>query len=102
MRMIGECPTAAAVRDQDVPEEKESDRQRESRQILERVSRETDSSGFANLGSAVEAVRRRVEAGTPPEVDPIEYWGTRIGRGLGFLITGVIVLWLVAYLLGGF
>lgn len=82
--------------------EKDSDSQRESRRILDRVAREADSSGFATLGSAVDAMRRQANAKTPHDVDPIEYWGTKIGRGLGLVITVAIIVWLVAYVLGGF
>ena len=32
------------------------------------------------------------------ENDPIELWGTRIGRGLGFLITIGIILALIVWL----
>ncbi len=32
------------------------------------------------------------------ENDPIELWGTRIGRGLGFLITIGIILGLIVWL----
>jgi hypothetical protein len=34
----------------------------------------------------------------PDENDPIELWGTRIGRGLGFLITIGIILALIVWL----
>ena len=32
------------------------------------------------------------------EDDPIELWGTRVGRGLGFLITIGIILGLIVWL----
>lgn len=80
---------------------KDDPRARESRRILERVSQEVDSSGFSTLGSATGAMRRRMEADTPAGVDPIEYWGTRIGRGLGLAITVALIVWLIAYVLGG-
>jgi hypothetical protein len=34
----------------------------------------------------------------PEENDPVELWGTRIGRGLGFLITIGIILALIVWL----
>ena len=34
----------------------------------------------------------------PDENDPIELWGTRIGRGLGFLITIGIIVGLIVWL----
>jgi hypothetical protein len=101
MAVLREGPAAAAGRVLDVSDGRDSDRQKESRRILDRVSREADSGGFTTLGTAVESVRRRVEAETPRDVDAIDYWGTRIGRALGLVITVAIILWLAAYIFGG-
>ncbi len=73
----------------------------ESRRILDRVGRESDSGGLSHIGGALGAARRRIEADMPQDADPIEYWGTRIGRFLGLLITLVIVGWLLLFLFGG-
>ena len=78
----------------------EAEREREAREALERVARESETIGSSSLGR----VGRRVgdhfaardavgeaEGGT----DPIELWGRRIGRTLSLI--GVVVL---AYLVG--
>ena len=79
---------------------KDEDREREAREALERVARESETIG----GSSLARTGRRVaghfsgrdavgedEGGT----DPVELWGRRIGRALS--LVGVVVL---AYLLG--
>jgi len=33
------------------------------------------------------------------ENDAVELWATRVGRGLGFLITLAIIVWLIFYLM---
>jgi hypothetical protein len=77
----------------------EAERERESREALERVARDSDTI----LGSSLGRVGRRVgdhfaakDAFAKGSADPIEIWGRRIGRALSLL--GVIVL---AYLVGG-
>jgi hypothetical protein len=58
------------------PMEKDEEKARE---ILRRVEREADGAPFA---------------GNPKDEgeDPVEIWGTRIGRGLGLLITLFLLL----------
>jgi hypothetical protein len=80
---------------------KESEREREAREALERVARESETIGGSSLGR----VGRRLgdhfagqdavhEGGG--RADPVELWGRRIGRALSLI--GVVVL---AYLVGG-
>jgi hypothetical protein len=78
----------------------DDERQREARETLQRVARESETIGGSSLGrigrrlgghfAAQDAVD---EADGRP--DPVEIWGRRIGRALSLI--GVIVL---AYLLG--
>ena len=80
---------------------KEEDRRRESREALERVSRESGtigSSAFSRSARQVVdhfAARDAVGEGEGGQTDPAELWGRRIGRALSLL--GVVVL---TYLLG--
>ncbi len=60
------------------------DNEDKSRQILRRVEREADGAPF---GAKVEA----------DGDDPVEIWGTRIGRGLGLLITIFILLTIIVW-----
>jgi hypothetical protein len=66
----------------------------ESQRILARLAGETEA-GSAARGAATKS------AGPSPDDDPIEYWGTRIGRGLGLVITVVLIAWLVMYVVRG-
>jgi hypothetical protein len=80
---------------------REGEREREAREALDRVARESETIGGSSLGrvgrrlgghfAAQDAVGE-ADGGT----DPIELWGRRIGRALSLI--GVIVL---AYLVGG-
>jgi hypothetical protein len=87
--------------DAQLTDRKTSQDEQESRRILDRVARESDSGGLAQVGLVLGAARRRLEGDMPRDADPIEYWGTRIGRLLGFLITLAIVGWLLLYVFGG-
>jgi hypothetical protein len=79
---------------------RDDEREREARETLDRVARESETIGSSSLGRlgrragdhfAAKDALGEAEGGT----DPIELWGRRIGRALSLI--GVIVL---AYLLG--
>jgi len=57
----------------------------ESRRILDRIERESEP------GRPAAPQSRR-------EDDPIEYWGTRIGRALGFVITIGLITWFAVFI----
>ena len=65
---------------------RDADGKDESRRILDRLARESDPSG------PVTSARNQRQD------DPIEYWGTRIGRGLGLAITLALVIWFAFYI----
>ena len=71
------------------------DDESESRRILERVAHETAPGGTPFLVRAAKDARDRVTAADTDPADPIEYWGTRIGRTLGFVIAIGLLVWLV-------
>ena len=54
-------------------------KEKEAREILRRVEREADGASFAGKGP-------------DDNDDAVEIWGTRIGRGLGLLITIFLLL----------
>jgi len=62
------------------------DDETESRRILERVARETAPGGASFIVRTSKDARDRVTAADADRTDPIEYWGTRICRTLGFVI----------------
>ncbi|MCG7394597.1 hypothetical protein MHY87_16960 [Microvirga sp. ACRRW] len=82
----------------------EQEREREAREALERVSRDSESLGSSALArmsrhaqdhfSARDAVGADADGGT----DSIELWGRRIGRVLSLIGVLVLGLWLLVQL----
>jgi hypothetical protein len=82
----------------------EQEREREAREALERVNRDTDSVGssaLARMGRRAQdhfggrdALGSAEDGGT----DPIELWGRRIGRALSVVGVVVLGLWLLVQL----
>ena len=77
------------------------DSEKESRRILERVARETDPSGTSFVARTAKGMRDHVAAVDADRTDPIEVWGTRIGRILGLLLALGMMVWLVLFLTRG-
>lgn len=73
------------------------DNDSESRRIIERVERETDPGGTSFIARTVKGARDHVAAADADRSDPLEYWGTRIGRALGLLIAFGLLVWLVYF-----
>lgn len=80
--------------------ERDRDRERESRRILDRMARESDPSGSLAARTA-RRVRDHVEASDADQDDRIELWGTRIGRVLGLVLLVVLSAWLISFFAGG-
>ncbi|WP_414472630.1 hypothetical protein [Microvirga sp. M2] len=82
----------------------DEERQREAREALERVRRDTESVGSSALArmsrQAQEhfGARDAVGAGEDGGTDPIELWGRRIGRALSLVGVVVLGLWLLIQL----
>ena len=80
---------------------RDEDRQREVRETLERVARESETIGTSSLGRLGRRVgahftaRDAIGDAEEGRTDPIEVWGRRIGRALS--LVGVVVL---TYLVG--
>ena len=77
------------------------EREREAREALDRVARESETIGGSSLGRIGRRVGDHFAAKdalgeTHGSTDPVELWGRRIGRALSLI--GVVVL---AYLVGG-
>ncbi len=73
-------------------------REAESQRILKRLQQEqTGAQGIVRRG--FERTTSHFSADDAPHNDPLEVWGTRIGRLLGLLITLAIIGWLVFYLM---
>lgn len=69
------------------------DRHGESERILNRISRETDG-GSTLFERTAKRARDHVSAADADGQDPIELWGTRIGRVLGPVLLAVAVVYL--------
>ncbi|WP_439501721.1 hypothetical protein [Aminobacter ciceronei] len=80
---------------------RDSDGEKESRRILDRIARESDPGGASFVARKASAMRNHLGAADVDKADPIEHIGTRIGRILGFLLTIGLVLWLINYLVRG-
>lgn len=79
---------------------KPEDREREAREVLERVRRDSESLGSSSIARAGRragdhfAGRDAVGEGAEGGTDPIEVWGRRIGRGLSLVGVVALSLWL--------
>jgi hypothetical protein len=80
---------------------RDSDRQDESRRIIDRVSREAGSDASSFLRRSARRARNHMAAEDADHDDWAELWGTRIGRVLGGVITVLLLCWLVSYLFRG-
>lgn len=78
-----------------------ANRQAESKNILDRVAREAGSDAATFLGGTARRTGEHLAARDADPEDPIEMWGTRIGRMLGLVLTIGLFVWLVLYLLRG-
>ncbi len=76
-------------------------RQRESRRIIDRVSREAESGGRSVADRLARRARDHVTATDMDPEDRIEYWGTRIGRALGLVLVAGLIVWLVVFVTQG-
>ena len=81
--------------------DRSSERETESRRILERVSREAESGGLSAVDRAARRARDHVSAADADQNDWAEYWGTRIGRILGVVLVVGLIVWLVVFVVRG-
>jgi hypothetical protein len=82
----------------------EKEREREAREALERVQRDTETLGSSALARMSRQAqdhfggRDALGAAEDGGTDPIELWGRRIGRGLSLVGVVVLGLWLLVQL----
>lgn len=65
---------------------------RESRRILERIEHENVSTGGNWFLRTATRARVHFSGADKEKDDPIELWGTRIGRAIGFVIFVALVI----------
>jgi hypothetical protein len=79
---------------------KDEDRQKESREALERVARESETVGSSALARSAKRVtdhfagKDAVGSAEGGGTDPAELWGRRIGRALSLLGVVLLAYWL--------
>ena len=82
----------------------EQDREREAREALERVQRDTETVGSSALARASRRAqehfggRDAIGAAEDGSTDPVELWGRRIGRALSLVGVVILALWLLVQL----
>lgn len=76
------------------------DRSAESRRILDRVAKDSDSGGLTMLGRTAGRARNHLSAADADQSDWAEVWGTRIGRTVGAVAIVVLLFWAVTILVG--
>jgi hypothetical protein len=81
--------------------QRRDDRQVESQRILKRIAGEEETGRNSFLARTAKGAFDRVSAKNADHTDPLDYWGTRVGRTLGFLLAVGLVVWLVVYLTRG-
>lgn len=79
-----------------------NDQEREAREALERVQRDTEtlgSSALARMGRRAGDHFGAKDAMDPNgETDPVELWGRRIGRALSLVGVVILGIWLLVQL----
>lgn len=73
----------------------ESEEQSESRRILERVARDTESIGASSMARVASRVAAHFRADDNTEDDAVEIWGKRVAR----LLALIAFVWLVYHIL---
>jgi len=73
---------------------KTDEAERESRRIVERIDRESETVGTSSLARTANKTRKHFMGDDKNVDDPIEVWGTRIGRGLSLIGVTVLVVYL--------
>lgn len=79
-------------------------REREAREALERVARDSETVGTSSLARTGRRLtdhfggRDAVGTADGGGTDPIELWGRRIGRALSVVAFVVLTLWLLSQL----
>lgn len=71
------------------------DRQEESKRILERAHRDSETIGTSSMARTADRVSDHFKGSENPEDDRIEIWGKRIGRLLGLIAVIALTIHLV-------
>lgn len=80
-----------------MPKDRDENGEAESRRILGRMASEAEAGGMSFVSRAAKGTMDRIAAKDADPSDPIEYWGTRVGRMLGLALAVALMVWLVIY-----
>jgi hypothetical protein len=79
-----------------------SEDERESKRILERVARDSESIGASSLARTANRIGAHFSGAENPSDDAIEVWGKRIGRLLALIVFLILLVHVVGtYILPG-
>ena len=73
---------------------KPDNREDEAQEILRRIERESETVGTSSLARTVEKARDHFAGRDQDQNDPVEIWGTRIGRSLSLIAFIVLAIYL--------
>lgn len=79
----------------------DEDRQRESKRILAHMQAQTEGGTMAAVQRTAKRGRDHFAATDANEADPIEIWGTRIGRGISLIVIVGMLTYIGLLILGG-
>ncbi|MCT4656220.1 MAG: hypothetical protein N4A65_10455 [Cohaesibacter sp.] len=71
------------------------EKQLEAERLLARVEREGEALGTSSFARTANKAKDHLGASDIDANDPIEVWGTRIGRIGGAIFAIILVLWLI-------
>ena len=72
-------------------------RQLEAERTLKRANMDSEAIGTSTLARAAGRAKGHLGGNDVDPNDPIEVWGTRIGRSAGAIFAIILVLWLISH-----
>lgn len=80
--------------------QRELDRTERERRTINRLNAESDVIGTSATARMASSIKNRFGAADVDQNDPVEVWGTRIGRGLGLIAAiGLAIYLFITYVL---
>ncbi|TLP46947.1 MULTISPECIES: hypothetical protein [Cohaesibacter] len=78
-------------------ESQDEARRMEAERTLKRVDMDSEAIGTSTLARAAGRAKGHLGGSDVDPNDPIELWGTRIGRSAGAIFAIILVLWLISH-----
>ncbi|EFO32641.1 conserved hypothetical protein [Roseibium sp. TrichSKD4] len=78
--------------------EKREEKRQDALRALDRVQAESETIGTSSFARMADRAQKHLSAADKDEEDPIEVWGTRIGRAAGVIFAiGLVIYLFVTY-----